>query len=165
MVMKHGDLLKEDVEALVNTVNCVGVMGRGIALQFKKAFPENFSAYAAACKKKNVRPGEMFVTETGRLTNPRFLINFPTKRHWRAKSRLEDIQTGLVGLLNVIRAKGIKSLALPPLGCGLGGLSWPVVRKEIEAAAAQVPEVLMVVFAPEGAPAAKEQLKTEKNQT
>jgi O-acetyl-ADP-ribose deacetylase (regulator of RNase III) len=78
-----GDILAADTEALVNTVNCVGVMGRGIALQFKNAFPENFKAYAAACERKEVQPGQMFVFDTGQLTNPRYIINFPTKRHWR----------------------------------------------------------------------------------
>ena len=93
---KTGDILAEDVEALVNSVNCVGVMGRGIALQFKKAFPDNFKAYASACTREKVQPGRMFVFETGYLTGPRYIINFPTKRHWRGKSRLEDIEAGLV---------------------------------------------------------------------
>src|SRR3989449_8784677 len=87
---KTGNILEEDAEALVNTVNCIGFMGRGIALQFKKAWPENFKAYAAACRKQEVQPGRMFIFETGCLTNPRFIINFPTKRHWRGKSRIED---------------------------------------------------------------------------
>ena len=92
---KTGDIFHEDVEALVNSVNCVGVMGRGIALQFKNVYPDNFEAYAAACKRKEVEPGKMFVFETGKLTNPRYIINFPTKRHWRGKSRMEDIDSGL----------------------------------------------------------------------
>ena len=92
---KTGDILAEDAEALVNTVNCVGFMGRGIALQFKNVWPENFKAYAAACRRQEVQPGRMFVFETGRLTNPRYIINFPTKRHWRGKSRMEDIEAGL----------------------------------------------------------------------
>src|SRR5262245_41749625 len=86
-----GDILKADAEALVNTVNCVGFMGRGIAAQFKRAYPKNFAAYAAACKREEVQPGRMFIVETGQLTNPRWIVNFPTKRHWRAKSRLDDI--------------------------------------------------------------------------
>ena len=100
---KTGDILAEDAEALVNTVNCVGVMGRGIALQFKKAFPENFRVYADACARGGVRPGRMFVFETGALTNPRYIINFPTKRHWRGNSRIEDINAGLKDLATVIR--------------------------------------------------------------
>ena len=121
---KTGDILTEDADALVNTVNCVGVMGRGIALQFKNAFPENFKAYAKACKRHEVQPGRMFVFETGQLTNPRYIINFPTKRHWRGKSRIEDIDAGLRALQAVIREKRVRSIALPPLGSGLGGLNW-----------------------------------------
>src|SRR5213594_4867327 len=121
---KTGDILAEHAEALVNTVNCVGFMGRGIALQFKKAWPENFKAYAAACRRHEVQPGRMFVFETGLLTNPRFIINFPTKRHWRGKSRIEDIESGLGALVKEIRSRGIRSVALPPLGSGLGGLNW-----------------------------------------
>ena len=109
---KTGDLLAEDAEAIVNTVNCVGVMGRGIALQFKKAWPENFRAYAAACKQEEVKPGRMFVYDLGELTNPRYIINFPTKRHWRGKSRIEDIETGLTALVDVIRTPGIRPIAL-----------------------------------------------------
>src|SRR6476620_6492578 len=99
---KKGDILREDVEALINTVNCVGVMGRGIALQFKKAFPENFKAYVKACRNNEVQPGRMFIFDTGQLTNPRFIINFPTKRDWRGKSHMEDIESGLKALLDTI---------------------------------------------------------------
>ena len=127
-----GDILAEDAEALVNTVNCVGVMGRGIALQFKKAFPENFRVYAAACRRGEVQPGRMFVFETGALTNPRYIINFPTKRHWRGNSRIEDIDAGLKDLATVIRQRDIRSIAVPPLGAGLGGLEWSEVRPRIE---------------------------------
>ncbi len=100
---RKGDILAADAEALVNTVNCVGVMGRGVALQFKEAFPENFRAYAAACKRGEVRPGRIFVFETGRLTPPRYIVNFPTKRHWRGRSRMEDIEAGLEDLVRQIR--------------------------------------------------------------
>ena len=120
----QGDILRADVEALVNTVNCVGVMGRGIALQFKKAYPENFRAYAAACKLGEVEPGRVFVFETSRLTNPRYIINFPTRRHWRGKSRIEDIEDGLRALSSEVSARGIRAIAVPPLGSGLGGLDW-----------------------------------------
>jgi len=118
---KKGDILAEDTEALINTVNCVGVMGRGIALQFKNAFPENFEEYARACKRDEVQQGRMFVTEINQLTTPRYIINFPTKRHWRGKSRIEDIDAGLADLQRVIREMDIRSIAIPPLGCGLGG--------------------------------------------
>ncbi|TFH46445.1 MAG: Appr-1-p processing protein, partial [Lysobacterales bacterium] len=83
----QGDILRANAEALVNTVNCVGVMGRGIALQFKKAFPENFNSYKAVCDKKELKPGKMFIYDLNRLYNPRYVINFPTKRHWKGKSR------------------------------------------------------------------------------
>lgn len=151
---KTGDILAEDSEAVVNTVNCVGVMGRGIALQFKNAFPANFKAYAAACRREEVQPGRMFVFDTGQLTNPRFIINFPTKRHWRGKSRIEDIDSGLMALADEIRARHIRTIAIPPLGSGLGGLDWSVVRPRIEAALRDVGDVRVVIFEPNGAPKA-----------
>lgn len=147
-----GDILKADAEALVNTVNCVGVMGRGIALQFKNIFPENFKAYEVACHQGEVQPGRMFVFDTGKLTGPRYIINFPTKRHWRGKSRIEDIETGLEALIAEIRARKIRSIAIPPLGSGLGGLDWVEVRPLIEHALKAVPEVEALVFEPGGAP-------------
>ena len=146
--IKIGDLLAEDVEALVNTVNCVGVMGRGLALQFKKAFPANFEAYAAACKREEVKPGRMFVFETGSLA-PRYIVNFPTKRHWRDRSRIEDVEAGLKGLVTEIEARNIRSIAIPPLACGLGGLAWKDVRLRIEAALANLDDLRAVVFAPD----------------
>jgi len=149
---KTGDILAEDAEALVNTVNCVGVMGRGIALQFKKAWPENFKAYAAACRRDEVQPGRMFVFETRELTNPRYIINFPTKRHWRGKSRIEDIEAGLEALAEEIRRREIKSIAVPPLGAGLGGLDWVQVRKRIEAGLRGIDDVRVIIFEPGGVP-------------
>ncbi len=145
---KTGDLLTEDVDAIVNTVNCVGVMGRGIALQFKKEFPDNFKAYAAACKYKKVRPGHMFVYETGGLTNPRLIINFPTKRHWRGKSRMDDIESGLEALIQVIAKWNIQSIAIPPLGSDLGGLDWSQVRKKIEKTLCNLEDVRVIIFEP-----------------
>jgi O-acetyl-ADP-ribose deacetylase (regulator of RNase III) len=147
-----GNLLHADVEALVNTVNCVGIMGRGIALQFKNAYPENFAAYARACKAEEVLPGHMFVYDTGALTNPRYIINFPTKRHWKGKSRMEDIVSGLEDLERVIRSKGIRSIAIPPLGAGLGGLDWNDVKPRIELAMASLGDVDVLVYEPNGAP-------------
>ncbi len=150
---KTGDLFSEDAEALVNSVNCVGVMGRGIALQFKNTFPENFKVYAEACKRNEVQPGRMFVFETGQLTNPRYIINFPTKRHWRGKSRMEDIETGLDALVQEIMGRNIRSIALPPLGSGLGGLEWSEVRPRIAAVLQELDDLRVVMFEPGGAPA------------
>lgn len=152
IVYKHGDLFKEDAEALINTVNCVGVMGRGIALQFKNAYPENFKAYLQVCKNGELQPGRMFVFETGSLTNPRYIINFPTKRHWRGKSQIEDIESGLKGLIKVITQYNIKSIAIPPLGSGLGGLNWAVVRPLIEDAFKTLTDVHVIIYEPKGAP-------------
>lgn len=146
-----GNLLEAEVEALVNTVNCVGVMGKGLALQFKQAFPENFQEYRRACQSGEVKPGQMFIVPTGRLTNPRYIINFPTKRHWKNPSRIEDIETGLLALIETVKQFGIRSIAVPPLGCGNGGLAWSRVAPMIEAAFAQVPEVRVLIFEPPAA--------------
>ncbi len=116
--LKQGDLRHSAAEALVNTVNCVGVMGR--ALQFRKAFPESFAAYNTLCERGGVKPGRMMVYDLGRLSNPRYVINFPTKRHWKDKSRMEDIEAGLTALVEEVRARNLRSIAIPPLGCGLG---------------------------------------------
>lgn len=147
-----GDILAADVAALVNPVNCVGTMGRGLALQFKRAFPENFRAYAAACARGEVRPGRMFVFEMEIPSNPRHIVNFPTKRHWRARSRMEDIETGLDALAGLVRERNIASVAVPPLACGLGGLNWGSVRQRIEEALGGLKGVEVVVFEPHAAP-------------
>jgi O-acetyl-ADP-ribose deacetylase (regulator of RNase III) len=160
--LKTGDILSEDAEALVNTVNCVGFMGRGIALEFKKAWPENFKAYAAACRRREVQPGRMFVFETGQLTNPRYIINFPTKRHWRGKSRIEDIEAGLAALVEEIRRLGIRSIAVPPLGAGLGGLDWAEVRQHIQRALGDLAGVRVVVFEPAAGPVAVRSQRARK---
>ncbi|OXS28076.1 MAG: Appr-1-p processing protein [Desulfovibrio sp. MES5] len=159
---KSGDILKEEADAIVNTVNCVGVMGRGIALQFKKTFPANYKAYEAACENKAVVPGSMFVYATGTLTAPRFIINFPTKRHWRGKSSLNDIEAGLDDLVRVIQERGITSIAIPPLGCGLGGLDWPTVRTAIEQRLSGLANVRIILFEPNGAPKSEEMAHAPK---
>lgn len=145
----QGDLLAADVEGLVNAVNCVGVMGKGLALQFKQKFPENFKQYASACKAGAVKPGSMFVVATGNDTNPKFLINFPTKRHWKDRSRIDDIKSGLVALVAETKASKMASLAIPPLGCGLGGLNWNDVKPLIEEAFSALPEVDVLIFEPQ----------------
>ena len=159
--LTQGDILKADAEALVNTVNCVGVMGRGIALQFRKAFPENFNVYKKACKNGEVKPGKMFVYDLNRISNPHFIINFPTKRHWRNKSRLEDIELGLQDLIKFIQQQKIHSIAIPPLGCGLGGLNWSDVRSLIIEAFKTLPDVTVLLFEPVGAPEASVMVKEQ----
>jgi O-acetyl-ADP-ribose deacetylase (regulator of RNase III) len=149
---KEGNLFVADVEALVNTVNCVGVMGKGIALQFKQAFPENFREYSAACRAGKVQIGKMLTVEVNNLTNPKYIINFPTKRNWKGKSKLEDIQAGLADLLDEVLRLHITSIAVPPLGCGNGGLEWTTVRPLIEQTFAKVPHVQVLLYEPQGAP-------------
>jgi O-acetyl-ADP-ribose deacetylase (regulator of RNase III) len=151
----EGNLLDAAVDAVVNTVNTVGVMGKGIALQFKQAYPANFRAYEAACRRGEVQLGHMFVFETGLLGQPRFIINFPTKKHWRTRSRLSDIETGLADLRRVIRDYEIRSIAVPPLGCGNGGLDWSDVRPLIREALGDLPGVQVVVYPPAGPPPAE----------
>jgi len=153
---KTGNLLEANADALVNTVNSVGIMGKGIALQFKQAFPENYEAYRQACQRSEVEPGRMFVFATGNLMGPRFIINFPTKRHWKGKSQIQDVESGLDALVHVIRANRIRSIAVPPLGCGNGGLNWNSVRKLIERKLKPVQDVDVLVYEPTGAPANRE---------
>ncbi|WP_435826369.1 macro domain-containing protein [Nocardia asteroides] len=125
-----GDLLRAEVDALVNPVNTVGVMGKGLALAFRRAYPEMFREYAAACQRGEVVVGSMFVWRDG----PRFVVNFPTKRHWRSRSTVADIEAGLSGLVSTVRELGIRSIAVPALGCGYGGLEWPAVEPLIRSA-------------------------------
>lgn len=159
----EGDLLSADAEALVNTVNTVGVMGKGIALQFKQAFPDNYSAYEAACKRGEVQLGKMFVYHLNTLSNPRIIVNFPTKQHWRGKSNIKDIESGLHALIEVVKTERIRSIAVPPLGCGNGGLDWADVRPRIEKAFSELPDVAVQLFSPEGAPKAEEmKIATER---
>jgi O-acetyl-ADP-ribose deacetylase (regulator of RNase III) len=149
---RTGNIFDSTAEALVNTVNCVGIMGRGVALQFKNLYPQNFKAYASACARNEVQPGKMFVYPLHELTGPKWIINFPTKRHWRGKSRIEDIESGLAALKKEIAELGIKSIAIPPLGSGLGGLPWPEVRLRIENALKELPNVNVSVFEPHDVP-------------
>jgi O-acetyl-ADP-ribose deacetylase (regulator of RNase III) len=143
----QGNLLEARAEALVNTVNTVGVMGKGIALMFKERFADNFRRYAAACKAKEVRTGRMFVTEVNELDGPRWIVNFPTKQHWRGKSRMEWIIEGLQDLHRFLVEKNIESVAIPPLGAGNGGLDWAKVRTQIEAALGDL-DTQILVFEP-----------------
>lgn len=144
---RAGDIIGEQADVLVNTVNCVGVMGKGVALQFKKTFPDNYKAYKIACDRKDVIPGQIFVYETG-LFCPRFIFNFPTKRHWRGKSKIEDIDSGMKNLVSEARRLNITSIAIPPLGSGLGGLEWsdvlPIIKKHLS----DLKDVDVIIFEP-----------------
>jgi O-acetyl-ADP-ribose deacetylase (regulator of RNase III) len=165
MIEVHsGDLLSADVEALVNTVNTVGVMGKGLALQFKQRFPVNCGVYAAACKRGEVEIGRMLVVETrcahaGSLslfaklldkptTEPRYIINFPTKKHWREPSQITYVQTGLTALVEEVRMRNIRSIAVPPLGCGNGGLTWSDVEPVIKSVLSVLASVRILLFTP-----------------
>jgi O-acetyl-ADP-ribose deacetylase (regulator of RNase III) len=123
-------------------------MGKGIALQFKKKWPANFKAYAAACKAKQVTLGEMFIFDLGGLATPRFIVNFPTKGHWRSPSTLEDIEAGLEDLVAQMKILNIQSIAMPPLGCGNGGLAWETVKLLIEHYFAKLPNISVRLFEP-----------------
>jgi len=159
----QGNLLEADAEALVNTVNCAGVMGKGVALQFKQAFPEMVGPYEQACKRGDIRPGRVQVWPTGALRGPRFVINFPTKREWFRRSRYADIASGLEDLVRVVSEHNIHSIAVPPLGCGAGGLAWAKVRPMIEQAFEGLPQVRVLLYAPGGAPAGEHRvIRTER---
>lgn len=148
----RGDLLRAGADALVNTVNCVGVMGAGLALQFKRAYPDCFYAYAQLCKGGAIKPGHVHVwvkpQELWDTSPVRYVINFPTKRHWREPSHMEDIDAGLAALVAAVTRHGIKSIAIPALGCNLGGLDWDDVRPRIEAAFASLPDVRVLLYEP-----------------
>lgn len=152
ITLEQGNLIKADVEALVNTVNTEGVMGKGIALQFKKAFPEMVASYEQACADKELLPGGLHIYERRELLNPRYIINFATKRHWREKSRIEYIECGLAQLVNVVREKGIQSIAIPALGCGNGGLDWDEVFPLIQHAFSAL-SLNVLVYPPANSPA------------
>ena len=150
------------MEALVNTVNCVESWVEVSRFNSRELFPENFKAYAKACKREEVRPGRIFVFETGQLANPRYIFNFPTKRHWRGKSRIEDIELGLKALVHEIRVRRVQSVAIPPLGSGLGGLDWNEVRPRIEQALSGIANVHLIVFEPHGAPEAEKMVRNRE---
>ncbi len=159
-----GDLLKADVDALVNTVNCVGVMGKGIALQFKKKWPTAFKEYKKLCDAKKLRPGMMHVFERGQIAEkPHYIINFPTKDHWRSKSKIEYIDAGLVALVETIKQHNIKSIAIPPLGCGNGGLEWKMISEKLQHYLKDLGEEINIyIYPPAGAPQAMDMVVKTK---
>ncbi|WP_244423880.1 macro domain-containing protein [Phyllobacterium sp. YR531] len=144
----QGNLLDSDAEALVNTVNTVGVMGKGVALMFKEAYPENYKRYEAACRAKEVRVGKMFVTHRDAFIGPKWIINFPTKAHWRYPSKIEWVEQGLDDLKAVVISNHIRSIALPPLGAGNGGLEWEEVRELIVNKLSELPDVQVIIYEP-----------------
>jgi len=149
--LTKGNLLEARVDAQVNAVNCVGVMGAGIALQFKQAYPQMFHAYKMVCKAGEVKLGKMQVFYLGGplFGYPHWIINFPTKRHWRAVSRLDEIEAGLKDLVATVKQLNIRSIAIPALGCGNGGLDWGDVLPRIEWAFVELPDVRVMLFSPE----------------
>lgn len=146
--LRLGNLFDADVDALVNTVNTVGVMGKGVALQFKRKYPDNFRAYEQACQAGQVEIGKMLTFDRGEQARPRFILNFPTKKHWRQPSKLEYIDAGLIDLVNEVRRLGITSIAVPALGCSNGGLAWSDVKPRITKAFEVLPDVRAVLFKP-----------------
>lgn len=144
IIFKTGDLLKDDSQAIVNTVNCVGVMGKGIALQFKRAYPDNFKIYSDSCKRREVCIGRMLVV----YTNDKYIINFPTKGHWRDKSKIECIKSGLKDLVCVIKDYNIKSISIPALGSGLGGLNWIDVKDIMYNELSKIENVDIFIYEP-----------------
>lgn len=163
--IQHGNLLQSPADVLVNTVNCVGVMGKGIALQFERTFPENSRAYKEACKTESMHPGELLVVRlqpTLERPLPLIIINFATKDHWRGNSKIEWIESGLARLAEQVLINQWRSIAIPPLGCGNGGLDWGQVRPLIEDAFAELPDIHVFLYPPEGAPDAMDMARSPK---
>ncbi|MEM0994321.1 MAG: macro domain-containing protein [Bacteroidota bacterium] len=143
-----GNIIQADAEAIVNTVNTVGVMGKGIALAFKKAFPDNFKIYKKLCDEKKFDVGDLLITDTGQI-GPKLIINFPTKKHWRSKSKMEYIEIGMKVLIKEIVQRNIKSIAIPPLGCGNGGLDWEKVKSLILSELAPIEDqIIATIYEP-----------------
>ncbi len=155
-----GNILESNAVALINTVNTVGVMGKGIALQFKKAYHNNYKAYVEACKKNEIEIGKLFIVKDSNLSSgEKYIVNFPTKKDWRKPSEYSFIDAGLDDLIRVLKEYNIKSIAIPPLGAGNGGLEWEKVKKIIEHKLSNL-DVEIIVFEP--TQHIKEQLKKER---
>lgn len=154
-----GDLFNDSAEALVNAVNTVGVMGKGLAYQFKNKYPENFDKYRVACKNEGLSIGKVFVVKLEQVSGPKYIFNFPTKAHWRGKSKIEYISEGLNDLVLIVQELGLSSVAIPALGSGLGGLPWSQVEKVMLEALDKVPSVDWHIYAPNEAPPSRSKLK------
>jgi len=144
IITTKGNILKSNAQAIVNPVNTVGVMGKGLALQIREKFPNVYNIYRNACKLGKVQIGKMFVVSTGLDSYPEYIINFPTKKHWKEKSKLWYIQQGLDDLIEVIQQRNIHSIALPAIGCGLGGLDWNVVYEIIDMKLSGLPDSIAI---------------------
>ena len=157
----QGDIFSSSAQVITNTVNCVGAMGAGIALEFKKRFPEMYADYKSKCDQNQVRPGTPYLWESDQVQ----ILNFPTKRHWQENSYLEDIETGLKYLSENYQSMGIQTLALPPLGCGLGGLQWNDVKNLIERYLGEISDLEVFVYEPGMAKSQKYPSDQEKNKS
>lgn len=156
MITYHkGNILHDQADAIINTVNTVGVMGKGLALQFKKAFPDNFKVYKKACDDKSLVTGIVLPVSLDSINSPFYIINFPTKAHWKGQSKLEYIESGLESLKAEVRRLGLKSVAIPALGSGLGGLPWHEVEQVIQTSLAELPDVDWRIYPPQTAPSAE----------
>lgn len=147
ITFKTGDMFSIECDAIVNTVNCFGAMGKGVAKEFKNRWYDNFLEYKKLCDKKAIKIGKMFVFENTK-SGLKYLINFPTKNHWRYKSKLSYIDSGLDDLIDQIVKLEIKSIVIPPLGCGNGGLDWNVVKELIEEKLSILNDVEIIVYNP-----------------
>lgn len=146
LIFTSGNIFEAQTDAYVNPVNCMGVMGKGLALKFKERFPQNYTAYKFDCQRKSVRVGEMHICFIHKHGYPKYIINFPTKIHWKDSSQLSYINAGLHSLLRCIEELNLKSIAIPKLGCGLGKLDWVLVKKEIQRILGNVPNVNIYIY-------------------
>jgi O-acetyl-ADP-ribose deacetylase (regulator of RNase III) len=143
-LISNGNIFESKCEAWVNPVNCIGVMGAGLALAFKRKFPQMFKEYKQVCKKKKLIPGLVHVWQG---KNPKYIINFPTKDDL-SPSKLIYISTGLITLVKEVKDRDIKSIAIPALGSGLGGLNWKNVKYYLDLFSEDLPEVIVEVYEP-----------------
>ena len=147
IVSKRGDLFLEDCEVIVNPVNCVGVMGGGLAYEFKRLFPGNYLSYKKSCDSKELIPGKLHITQVSDLPR-KFIVNFPTKNHYIHDSKIEYIESGLNELVAFICEYNIKSISIPALGCGLGNLNWENVKSIIHNKLSDLSSVNIILFEP-----------------